>query len=66
MSRPEARANAAERRRTRIKEAGGRIVQIALRAEGARALAKLEESRGKGPTAIIEELLIEASAQLPK
>ena len=66
MTRSEARANAAERRRSRIKEAGGRILQVALRADGARALAKIEESTGKGPSAIIEELLTQASARLPK
>ena len=36
MTRSEARANAAERRRSRIKEAGGRILQVALRADGVR------------------------------
>lgn len=66
MTRPEARANAAERRRSRIKESGGRILQIALRADGTRALAKIEESTGKGPSAIIEELLTQAGAQFRK
>lgn len=66
MTRPEARARAAERRRTRIKENGGRIIQLALRAEGVRALANLEELMGKKPSAIIEELLIEADAKLTK
>lgn len=64
MTRSEARAKAAERRRSRIKENGGRILQLALRADGARALANLEERKGQGPSAIIEELLIEADARL--
>lgn len=66
MTRSDARINAAERRRSRIKEAGGRILQVALRKDGARALAKLEESTGKGPSAIIEDLLTEAGARLPR
>ncbi len=66
MTRSGARANAAERRRSRIKEAGGRILQVALRADGASALAKIEESTGKGPSAIIEELLTQAGARLSK
>ena len=65
MSRPEARAKAAERRRTDIKDGGGRIVQIALRVDGAEALAVLQERTGKGPSAIIEELLIKACAKRP-
>lgn len=63
MSRPEARARAAERRRTKIKEGGGRILQIALRAGGARALADLQDRTGKGPSAIIEALLTKARTQ---
>lgn len=65
MSRSEARQKAAERRRSRIKQDGGRIVQVALRAPGAEALAALEERTGQGPSAIVEQLLIEAAGKDP-
>jgi len=59
MSRPEARKRAAEQRRTRIKASGGRILQIALRAESAKALAMLEARDGEKPSKIIERLLVQ-------